>query len=368
MNIREMTMKVLNYELIGKVPLVHFGFWDETLDKWLSEGQITSEERNDPGQVGRKLGFDYDWFESALQSYDTCNALRPPFISRILEETPEGYYKYSDSKGAIVLIKPGVETIPHEVDHILKDRESWEKEFRPRLQFTEERYPKNIVDYCRNNVRTDSPLGYYVGSMIGEIRDYLGVVGLSYLYADDYDLLCEICDIIADIRYRQIKYVFDNGVKLDFVHFWEDVCFKNGPLVTPKFFHDIIGPHYKRITDLAAENGVNVVSVDCDGMIDSLIPTWLENGVNTMFPMEVGTWEASIEPWRKKYGRQIRGVGGMNKNVFGRERSDIDKEIERLKPLVELGGYIPCPDHRIPPEAKFENVQYYCEQMRKIFN
>ena len=45
----------------------------------------------------------------------------------------------------------------------------------------------------------------------------------------------------------------------------------------------------------------------------------------------------------------------------------VDKELERLKPLIELGGYIPCPDHRLPPEAKWENVQYYCEQFRKMF-
>jgi uroporphyrinogen decarboxylase len=45
----------------------------------------------------------------------------------------------------------------------------------------------------------------------------------------------------------------------------------------------------------------------------------------------------------------------------------IDDEIERLKPLVELGGYIPCPDHRIAPDAKWENVQYYCDKMRNTF-
>jgi len=39
----------------------------------------------------------------------------------------------------------------------------------------------------------------------------------------------------------------------------------------------------------------------------------------------------------------------------------------RLKPLVALGGYIPCPDHRIAPDAKFENVRYYCDRMRKVF-
>ena len=136
--------------------------------------------------------------------------------------------------------------------------------------------------------------------------------------------------------------------------------------MTPSSFHDIVGPHYRRITDLLRQYGIDIVSVDCDGLIDSLIPTWLENGVNTMFPIEVGTWNASIGPWREKYGRQLRGVGGMNKTLFARDYKAIDQEIERLKALMQLGGYIPCPDHRIAPDAKFENVQYYCEQMHKL--
>ncbi len=122
------------------------------------------------------------------------------------------------------------------------------------------------------------------------------------------------------------------------------------------------------MTDLLKQHGVSIVSVDCDGLIDSLIPTWIHNGINTMFPIEVGTWNASIKPWREKYGNIIRGVGGMNKNAFSRDYKAIEAEIERLKPLVELGGYLPCPDHRIPLDAKWENVQYYCEKMRKVFS
>ena len=155
-------------------------------------------------------------------------------------------------------------------------------------------------------------------------------------------------------------------MKFDYAHFWEDICFKNGPLISPAVFREFVGPWYKKITDLTSSYGIEIVSVDCDGMIDSLIPIWLENGVNTMFPIEVGTWNASIAPWREKYGKQLRGVGGMNKTIFARDREAVDKEIERLKPLMDLGGYIPCPDHRIAPDAKFELVQYYCEQMQKI--
>ena len=86
-----------------------------------------------------------------------------------------------------------------------------------------------------------------------------------------------------------------------------------------------------------------------------------------MFPIEVGTWNASIAPWRAQYGKGLRGVGGMNKTVFIRDYAAIDAEIERLKPLVDLGGYIPCPDHRIAPDAKWDNVCYNCNKMRKAF-
>jgi hypothetical protein len=57
----------------------------------------------------------------------------------------------------------------------------------------------------------------------------------------------------------------------------------------------------------------------------------------------------------------------MNKNAFARDRAAIDAEVERLKPLVALGGFIPCPDHRIAPDAKWDMVRYYCDRMREEF-
>ena len=118
---------------------------------------------------------------------------------------------------------------------------------------------------------------------------------------------------------------------------------------------------------LLGDHGVGIVSLDCDGKIDRLIPSWLENGVNTMFPIEVGTWEASIAPWRKQYGRALRGVGGMNKTVFAKDRKAVDREVARLKELVALGGFIPCPDHRLAPDSEWDLVRYYCDRMRETF-
>ena len=44
----------------------------------------------------------------------------------------------------------------------------------------------------------------------------------------------------------------------------------------------------------------------------------------------------------------------------------MDEEIERMKRLFDMGGFIPCPDHRLMPGSKFELVQYYAEEIKRI--
>lgn len=44
----------------------------------------------------------------------------------------------------------------------------------------------------------------------------------------------------------------------------------------------------------------------------------------------------------------------MNKTIFARDREAVDQEIERLKPLMALGGYIPWSGSPHSAGAKFE--------------
>ena len=72
-------------------------------------------------------------------------------------------------------------------------------------------------------------------------------------------------------------------------------------------------PHYKRITDVLNKYGVDIVFVDCDGKIDALAPLWLEAGVNTMFPIEVGKWHADPVAFRLQVWQRhaLDGRGGQ---------------------------------------------------------
>jgi len=369
---RENTLAILRYEPYARMPVVSFGYWEKTVRKWADEGHITHAEAEDYIRAGdnsagdrsimQKLGFDFNW-NACIGAYVLPY---PHFERQVLEEKPDGSRVVRDALGLICLEKPGIVSIPAEIGTSLTDRDIWEAEYRPRLQMCAERLPREALAALPPPEEREIPVGLHLGSLMGHMRNILGVEQLSYLYADDEDLYKEIIDTMCGLCYDGAKAILETGVKFDYAHFWEDICFKNGPLVIPAVFEGLVGPWYKKITALVHAYGIDIISLDCDGCIDSLLPIWLKNGVNTMFPIEVGTWNASIAPWRAQYGKAVRGVGGMNKNVFSKDRAAVEAEVNRLKPLIALGGFIPCPDHRIAPDAKFELVQYYCSLMHNL--
>ena len=108
MNNRERMRAIMHYEAYDRMPIVSFGFWNETLEKWAEEGHITQEEAegyarygdNSPAdrQLMKNLGFDFNWNATA----SGATFLRPGFPEEILEKKPDGYLLKSMPKEALM--------------------------------------------------------------------------------------------------------------------------------------------------------------------------------------------------------------------------------------------------------------------------
>ena len=367
---RERALNILHFKTVDRLPAVHFGYWPELLTEWAEQGKIPAELASDnydgsekERELDRMLGWDFNWY----RTFGSANHLIPPFETKVIETLPDGTRRVQNGDGNIERVKPGITSIPSEDDYLLKDREAFEKYYKPRMQYAPERV--NIEFYKNfNNIRPyDVPVGLHLGSVLGNIRNICTVAGMSFLiYDEDEDLFADIVDTYAEMQYSCAKAILETGAKFDFAHYWEDICFKNGPLISPGKFDELCAKHYKKRNDLCHQYGIDIISLDCDGVVGKLLPTWVENGVNTMFPIEVGVWGDQFEPARKLYGNEVLGVGGMDKTALRKDKAAVDAEIERLRRLTAMGGFIPCPDHRLMPGTKFELVQYYTEEVKKI--
>ncbi len=105
--------------------------------------------------------------------------------------------------------------------------------------------------------------------------------------------------------------------------------------------------------------------MDCDGNPHAIVGNWLEEGVNIMFPLEVA---AGVDPyaWRREFGEGLLLKGGIAKAPLVEGGSAVDRELERIRPLYEQGGYMPHLDHLVPPDIPLKHYCQYLEKKRRL--
>ena len=53
--------------------------------------------------------------------------------------------------------------------------------------------------------------------------------------------------------------------------------------------------------------------------------------------------------------------GGVDKREMAKGGIHIEKEMERLAPVIRDGGFIPSCDHGVPADVSWPNFVYYCK-------
>jgi uroporphyrinogen decarboxylase len=347
----------MHFKKVDRVPDEEFGYWDECLTRWHNEGLPKEVNNNEVADV---------YFEFDRRKWVPVNiGLMPPFEYRVLEEDATHKVIINSEGVKCIVNKDAIQTIPKYLEFPIKDKADWER-FKKRLNpHTPAKYPDNWEELKKEWLNRDYPLGISVGSLFGWLRNWMGFENVTVAFYDEPKLIEDMMEYLTNY----ILTIIDKAVrevKLDFASVWEDMAFNKGPIISPKLFKEYMVPRYKRITDFLKKYGVDVVIVDCDGNINELVELWIEGGVNCMFPIEVAGGSDPIQI-RDKYGDKVLLAGGVDKVALIKGKEEIKKEINRLKKLVEMGGYIPHVDHRVPSDVSFDNYLYYLEVKRDTF-
>jgi uroporphyrinogen decarboxylase len=366
LNDRERFYATMHYQPRDRAPICDFGYWDETLIVWHDQGLPRHVSAEGDRFFHDFFGMDFQ-IRRAGSLVGVEVGLAPPFEERVIEDRGD-HEVVQQEDGVRVLRKKFMGSIPQHLGHLLVDRDSWNRHYRPRLDPGHPaRYPADWEERARTwqDPGRGCPLVLPGGSLYGWLRNWMGVENLSYVVYDDPAWFEDMVTTVADCILGALARVLETGGRFEACGMWEDMCYSAGPLLSPGHFRRYLVPHYRRIADLLLRHGVDVIWVDCDGKIDALIPLWLEAGLNCMFPVEIGTWGADPIRFRREYGKDLLMMGGFDKHILAGSKSAIQAEVRRLAPLVEEGGYIGFCDHLVPPDVPLENYMLYIETVRR---
>jgi len=353
---RERFNNQMHYKPVDRTFNMEFGYWEENFSKWSGfvENNITNNDEAD-------VFFNFDRIATTGTIW-----MHPPFPERVVEET-ETTKIVINSEGLLVEVpKDGHDTIPHYIKSSIVTPEDWQRCKEERFR-RDDPARKIDVEAVKKKHPPDRgyPLGVNCGSMIGKVRDTLTFEGLAYAtydYPAMVEDMVETCCVLIEDFLDQVLGEID----FDYASGWEDICFKNGPIVSVPFFRDVVMPRYERISTKLHAAGIDLWYIDCDGDVRPIMPYFLQGGVNCLFPYEVNSCAHPAE-LLSEFGKELRIMGGVDKIELGRGPAAIKAYLETLVPLIERGGYIPFCDHRCPPNVKYEDYLYYLDLKEEMF-
>lgn len=336
------------------------GFWPETIARWHSEGL---PRHIDEYLMYLHFGMDVR-IPIFLGNHDDPG-LFPLFDEEVLDETETYRIKRTGAGCVVKEFRNNRSTVPTYLEFPVRDTATFEA-VRWRLEPSiPSRLGPDWEERARAYNDAEVPVVVYVCGLFGLARHLLGFENLMYAYADMPELIHAIGRQWADMHTALLEHVAA-AVAPDAVYFWEDMAYRNGPMIGPGMFRTFMSPYYARVTDCARGLGIDALQVDTDGNFSALIPLFLDAGVNMFLPFEVQAG-MDIRDVRRRYGKRIVIEGGLDKRVLAQDAAAIRAEVESKVPqLLREGGYLPAIDHNVPPDVPLANFEYFLECVRAI--
>jgi uroporphyrinogen decarboxylase len=355
------------YAIKPGAPVIMDDFGWFSLEAWIEKGYIKDEQ-----DLKDMMGFDLPGFFN-LGNLGWCQApFYPQYEEKILEDRGE-HELVQDKWGRHVLFFKNRRSgfMPEYVEHPVKDMKTWVDNCKWRLDpFSDNRLEDVDIQVAKAK-KAEAEGKMIILNAVGGymyLRSLVGPLEILYKFYDEPELICDCMETWFNMVDR-IAAKFQEHVTIDEFYIGEDICYNHGPLISPDMIRKFILPYYNQVLENVKKRQIDrnrrlYFQVDTDGFCDPVIDVYKEVGLDYMSPFEVASGCDVVRTGREYPDLRIRG--GFDKRILASTKEAIDREIDRIMPVMKKrGGYIPMCDHGVPEEVSFENYVHFRDRLRE---
>ena len=296
----------------------------------------------------------YDFVEK--MELDGVN-LRPSFklekIDKNLFEEERGIiYKYTN------------ENILDPLNKVIKNEKNLKK-----FEFPDPKDSNILLDLQKAINRFNKKIAIISNLRYGltEVRNLHGFTETLIDFVDNPKLIKGIIEKASDYYIELGKLTAKLGIEI--VASTDDIAGKNGLLMSPYHFKEIVYPAMKRVYKSWKKEGLYIVT-HLDGNISAIMDLLLETDTDCIHSIDP-TAGMDLKKFKEEYGKRICIMGNVNcagNLVFGTENDVIEEVKQCINVAAKGGGYIISTCNSILSSTKPENYVAMINAVKKYGN
>ena len=370
MNARERFLATLLFETPDRVPLAPGAGRRSTRAVWHGQG-LPENVENMAEYAYRQAGGTLDWPQYG-PGFSIVHTMIPQFTEKIIERKEHSQI-VQDWKGNICEISNEytLEYLRTPLDFVtrrwikcpVETRDDWE-EMKQRYDADDPtRLPADASERAGELMNRTWPVVQNFSGPFWQLREWLGFEKLCMLFIDDPEFVKEMIafwqGFIARLLETSFQYVVPDMVRIS-----EDMAYKAYSMISPPMVREFLLPTYRCWGEIIRGSGCPLYAVDSDGYVEALLPIWIEAGMNVCDPLEVAAGN-DLPAFRRTCGKKMAYQGGVDKRAIAAGGTVIERELARLAPVIQGGGYIPGCDHGVPPDVSWPNYVYFVKLLAR---